>query len=193
MKDGLFSGENFTIDSLSNELKLNNKTLQQTSKTVDTYKQRIKDLENYIKNVGNQAKKANKSISKFSKALRMAKITAGFMFISKIFSVITKSISECFAALMKFDKARNNILGYNTAISNLNSSFKKLGGELSIIGAQILQAIEPALTRIISLVNTVIIEVSRLFAIFTGKKQVAIVKDNYWKDYTEDVKGATAA
>mgnify|MGYP004618768923 CR=1 FL=1 len=191
--EGLFSGKKFTTDSLRNELKLDDETLQQTSKTVETYKQRIKDLETYIKNAGTQSKKAAKSISKFSKALRMIKMSAGFMLISKIFSAITKNISECFTALMKFDKARNNILGYNNALSNLSSSAKKLGGELSIIGAQILQAIEPALTRIISLVNTVIIEVSRLFAIFTGKKQVAIVKDNYWKDYTDDVKGATAA
>lgn len=190
---GWLSGKNFNTDALGKELQMNEEKLQASSKIIDTYKKRIKDLESYLKNTSSQSKKATKSISKFGRALKMIKISAGFMILSKIFGAITKSVSECYTALLKFDKAKGNILGYNTAMSNLNSSFKKLGGEISIVIAQIIQAIEGALSKIISLVNAIIIQFSRLFAIFTGKKQIAIVKDGYWKDYTDDVKGATAA
>ena len=190
---GWFSGKNFNTDALGKELQMNEETLQASSKTVDATKKRIKDLESYLKKTSSQAKKATKSVSKLGRALRMIKISAGFMILGKIFGAITKSVSECYTALLKFDKAKGNILGYNTAMSNLNSSFKKLGGEISIVIAQILQAIEGALSKVISLVNAIIIQFSRLFAIFTGKKQIAIVKDGYWKDYTDDVKGATAA
>ena len=190
---GWFSGKNFNTDALGKELQMNEEKLQSGSKTVDTTKKRIKDLQSYLKNTSSQAKKATKSVSKLGRALKMVKISAGFMILGKIFGAITKSVSECYTALLKFDKAKGNILGYNTAMSNLNSSFKKLGGEISIVIAQILQAIEGALSKVISLVNAIIIQFSRLFAIFTGKKQIAIVKDGYWKDYTDDVKGATAA
>lgn len=190
---GWFSGKNFNTDALGKELQMNEEKLQASSKIIDTYKKRIKDLESYLKNTSSQSKKATKSVSKFGRILKMIKLSAGFMILSKIFSAITKSVSECYTALLKFDKAKGNILGYNTAMSNLNSSFKKLGGEISIVIAQIIQAIEGTLSKIISLVNAIIIQFSRLFAIFTGKKQIAIVKDGYWKDYTDDVKGATAA
>lgn len=190
-KDKNYLGSNLKMaqDGISRT----NDEIAKTKENISYVKDRIKETNQYLKQLNAQSKKTTKSVSKLSRVLRMIKMSAGFMILSKIFSAITKSVSECFTALMKFDKVRNNILGYNTAMSNLNSSFKKLGGEISIVAAQILQALEPVLTRIISLVNTVIIQLSRLFAIFTGKKQVAIVKDNYWKDYTEDVKGATAA
>lgn len=190
---GWFTKGNFNTDALGKELKMNEEKLQSSSKTVDVYKKRIKDLESYLKKISSQSKKATKSVSKLGRVLKMIKLSAGFMILSKIFSAITKSVSECYTALLKFDKAKGNILGYNTAMSNLNSSFKKLGGEISIVIAQIIQAMEGALSKIISLVNAIIIQFSRLFAIFTGKKQIAIVKDGYWKDYTDDVKGATAA
>lgn len=186
-------GRNFNTDALGKQLQMNEETLQTSSQTIDTTKKKIKDLESYLKKTSSQAKKATKSVSKFGRALKMIKMSAGFMILGKIFGAITKSVSECYTALLKFDKAKGNILGYNTAMSNLNSSFKKLGGEISIVIAQIIQAIEGALSKVISLVNAIIIQFSRLFAIFTGKKQIAIVKDGYWKDYTDDVKGATAA
>lgn len=186
-------GKNFNTDALGAALDADSKVLDKCGKDLDVTKKRIKDLESYLKETSSQAKKATKSVSKLGRALRMMKISAGFMILSKIFQGITKSVSECYTALLKFDKAKGNILGYNTAMSNLNSSFKKLGGEISIVIAQILQAIEGTLSKVISLVNAIIIQFSRLFAIFTGKKQIAIVKDGYWKDYTDDVKGATAA
>ena len=183
----------FNTDALGKTLVAGGEVLDKYGKDLDVTKKRIKDLQSYLKKTSSQAKKATKSVSKLGRALKMVKISAGFMILGKIFGAITKSVSECYTALLKFDKAKGNILGYNTAMSNLNSSFKKLGGEISIVIAQIIQAIEGALSKVISLVNAIIIQFSRLFAIFTGKKQIAIVKDGYWKDYTDDVKGATAA
>ena len=183
----------FNTDALGKTLDAGGEVLDKYGKDLEVTKKRIKDLESYLKKTSSQAKKATKSVSKLGRVLKMIKLSAGFMILGKIFGAITKSVSECYTALLKFDKAKGNILGYNTAMSNLNSSFKKLGGEISIVIAQIIQAIEGALSKIISLVNAIIIQFSRLFAIFTGKKQIAIVKDGYWKDYTDDVKGATAA
>ena len=188
--NGWFSGKNFNTDALGKELQMNEETLQASSKTIDTTKKRIKDLESYLKKTSSQANKTTKSVSKFGRALKMVKISAGFMILSKIFGAITKDLGECYKALMKFDNANKNILGYNTAMSNLTSAFKRLSGEIAVTVAQLATALEPILTPIINFVTEFVTVLSKLFAALQGKDSVAVVNKDYWKNYADSLKDA---
>ena len=183
-------GVNFNTDALGKELQMNEEKLQSGSKTIDTTKKKIKDLESYLKKTSSQANKTTKSISKLGRALKMIKISAGFMILGKIFGAITKDLGECYNALMKFDNANKNILGYNTAMSNLTSAFKRLSGEIAVTIAQLATALEPILTPIINFVTEFITVLSKLFAALQGKDSVAVVNKDYWKNYAESLKDA---
>lgn len=183
-------GRNFNTDALGKQLQMNEETLQSSSKTIDTTKKKIKDLESYLKKTSSQANKTTKSISKLGRALKMIKISAGFMILGKIFGAITKDLGECYNALMKFDNANKNILGYNTAMSNLTSALKRLSAEISVTIAQLATALEPILTPIINFVTEFITVLSKLFAALQGKDSVAVVNKDYWKNYADSLKDA---
>lgn len=183
-------GVNFNTDALGKQLQMNEEILQSSSKTIDTTKKRIKDLESYLKKTSSQANKTTKSVSKLGRALRMMKISAGFMILGKIFGAITKDLGECYNALMKFDNANKNILGYNTAMSNLTSALKRLSGEIAVTIAQLATALEPILTPIINFTTEFITVLSKLFAALQGKDSVAVVNKDYWKNYAESLKDA---
>lgn len=183
-------GRNFNTDALGKQLQMNEETLQSSSKTIDTTKKKIKDLESYLKKTSSQANKTTKSISKLGRALKMIKISAGFMILGKIFGAITKDLGECYNALMKFDNANKNILGYNTAMSNLTSALKRLSAEIAVTIAQLATALEPILTPIINFVTEFITVLSKLFAALQGKDSVAVVNKDYWKNYADSLKDA---
>ena len=187
---GWFSGKNFNTDALGKELQMNEEKLQGASQTIDSTKKRIKDLESYLKKTSYQANRTTKSVSKFGRALKMVKISAGFMILSKIFGAITKDLGECYKALMKFDNANKNILGYNTAMSNLTSAFKRLSGEIAVTMAQLATALEPILTPIINFTTEFVTILSKLFAALQGKDSVAVVNKDYWKNYADSLKDA---
>ena len=183
-------GVNFNTDALSATLDEDRAALEVYGRQIDTTKKRIKDLESYLKKTSYQANKTTKSVSKFGRALKMVKISAGFMILSKIFGAITKDLGECYNALMKFDNANKNILGYNTAISNLTSAFKRLSGEIAVTVAQLATALEPILTPIINFVTEFVTVLSKLFAALQGKDSVAVVNKDYWKNYADSLKDA---
>lgn len=183
-------GVNFNTDALGKQLQMNEEMLQSSSQTIDVTKKRIKDLESYLKKTSYQANRTTKSVSKFGRALKMVKISAGFMILSKIFGAITKDLGECYNALMKFDNANKNILGYNTAMSNLTSAFKRLSGEIAVTMAELATALEPILTPIINFTTEFVTVLSKLFAALQGKDSVAVVNKDYWKNYADSLKDA---
>lgn len=190
--NGWFSEKrgDFNTDSLGKTLDAGGEVLDKYGKDLDATKKRIKDLESYLKKTSSQANKTTKSISKLGRALKMIKISAGFMILGKIFGAITKDLGECYNALMKFDNANKNILGYNTAMSNLTSALKRLSAEIAVTIAQLATALEPILTPIINFVTEFITVLSKLFAALQGKDSVAVVNKDYWKNYAESLKDA---
>lgn len=180
----------FNTDALRATLDAGGEVLDKYGKDLDVTKKRIKDLESYLKKTSSQANKTTKSISKLGRALKMIKISAGFMILGKIFGAITKDLGECYNALMKFDNANKNILGYNTAMSNLTSALKRLSAEIAVTIAQLATALEPILTPIINFVTEFITVLSKLFAALQGKDSVAVVNKDYWKNYAESLKDA---
>lgn len=180
----------FNTDALRATLDAGGEVLDKYGKDLDVTKKRIKDLESYLKKTSSQANKTTKSISKLGRALKMIKISAGFMILGKIFGAITKDLGECYNALMKFDNASKNILGYNTAMSNLTSAFKRLSAEIAVTIAQLATALEPILTPIINFVTEFITVLSKLFAALQGKDSVAVVNKDYWKNYADSLKDA---
>ena len=180
----------FNTDALGKTLDAGGEVLDKYGKDLEVTKKRIKDLESYLKKTSSQANKTTKSISKLGRVLKMIKLSAGFMILSKIFGAITKNLGECYNALMKFDNANKNILGYNTAMSNLTSAFKRLSAEIAVTIAQLATALEPILTPIINFVTEFITVLSKLFAALQGKDSVAVVNKDYWKNYADSLKDA---
>ena len=69
----------FNTDALRATLDAGGEVLDKYDKDLDVTKKRIKDLESYLKKTSSQANRTTKSVSKFGKALKMIRISAGFM------------------------------------------------------------------------------------------------------------------
>lgn len=177
-------------ENLSEGIKKSTAEIYRTNSAIDSTKNKIEETKEKIKEVKNQLKGTTQKMSKLQKILKMGKTTVGFMALSKLVSSITKNLGECYNALMKFDNANKNILGYNTAMSNLASAFKRLSGEIAVTMAQLATALEPILTPIINFTTEFVTTLSKLFAALQGKDSVAVVNKDYWKNYADSLKDA---
>lgn len=177
-------------ESLSEGIKEATVEVNKVNSAINSTKSKIDETKEKIKEAKNQLKGTTKQMSKLQKMWKMGKTTIGFMALSKLVSSITKNLGECYNALMKFDNANKNILGYNTAMSNLTSAFKRLSGEIAVTMAQLATALEPVLTPIINFTTEFVTTLSKLFAALQGKDSVAVVNKDYWKNYAESLKDA---
>ena len=177
-------------ENLSEGIKKSTAEIYKANSAIDSTKSKIDETKEKIKEAKNQLKGTTKQMSKLQKMWKMGKTTIGFMALSKLVSSITKNLGECYNALMKFDNANKNILGYNTAMSNLTSAFKRLSGEIAVTMAQLATALEPVLTPIINFTTEFVTTLSKLFAALQGKDSVAVVNKDYWKNYADSLKDA---
>lgn len=177
-------------ENLSEGIKKSTTEIYKANSAIDSTKSKIEETKEKIKEAKNQLKGTTKQMSKLQKMWKMGKTTVGFMALSKLVSSITKNLGECYNALMKFDNANKNILGYNTAMSNLTSAFKRLSGEIAVTMAQLATALEPVLTPIINFTTEFVTTLSKLFAALQGKDSVAVVNKDYWKNYSDSLKDA---
>lgn len=162
------------------------RSIAETSKQIEETKQKIKMAKSEIKKLGTQTKKTSKILNSFL-------MTAKFMAFSKIISLITKNLGECFNMLMQFDNAKDNIYGYNMAVSDLTSAFKRMSAEIAITMANIVSAIGPAITWILNLFSNAMEGINALIAAIQGKDKYVGVNADYWKNYAESIDGATKA
>lgn len=88
------------------------------------------------------------------------------MFISAIFS----SVQEGIQRLAQFSSS------FNDSMSRMKNAMTQLSGSVSIGIGNLLAAFEPAITRIISLVNSAISALNQLFALLRGKTTFTAAK-----------------
>lgn len=161
-------------------------SIASTKEQISDMKNRMKEAKKEIKKLGTQTKKTSKLLSSFL-------MTAKFMAFSKLITLVTKDLGECFNQLMKFDNAKNNIYGYNTAVSDLTSAFKRMSAEIAITMANIIAAIGPALTWVLNIISNLIEGINALIAAMQGKDKYVGVNKDYWKNYAEGLEDATKA
>lgn len=161
-------------------------SIASTKEQISDMKNRMKEAKKEIKKLGTQTKKTSKLLSSFL-------MTAKFMAFSKLITLVTKDLGDCFNQLMKFDNAKNNIYGYNTAVSDLTSAFKRMSAEIAVTMANIVAAIGPALTWILNIISNLIEGINAFIAAVQGKDKYVGVNKDYWKNYADGIKDATNA
>ena len=132
-----------------------------------------------IRKMGDSAKKSKagfniglKSILKYAFGIRSL-----FVLINKLRSALV----DGFKNLAQFNDGVNPT---NTALSNLKSALTQLKNSFAVAFAPILTVVEPILTRLISLLSTVMNYVGQFFAALTGAKtytKAIKVQENYAK------------
>lgn len=160
--------------------------LADTKNQLSQAQEELKNSQKVMKNIGSQTKKTSKLLSSFL-------MTAKFMAFSKMINLLTKDLGECFNLLMKFDNAKDNIYGYNMAVSDLTSAFKRMSAEIAIVFANIVSIIGPVLTQILDIFSNVIEGINALIAALQGKEKYIGVNKDYWKNYAESLEDATKA
>ena len=166
---------------------------QKLTHAIASTKQQISDMKNRMKEAKKEMKKMGQQTKKTSKLLSSFLMTAKFMAFGRLISLVTKDLGECFNQLMKFDNAKNNIYGYNTAVSDLTSAFKRMSAEIAITMANIIAAIGPALTWVLNIISNLIEGVNAFIAALQGKDKYVGVNKDYWKNYAEGLEDATKA
>lgn len=138
-----------------------------------------------LKAFASQARRTSGSTSGLVKQLTSLKT----MLISKLkymfISAITQSIGNGIKALAKYSDS------FNQAMSNIKNSTSQLGGNLAVSLGGLIQAIEPALTRIIGFINTAITYLNAFFALLGGKKTMTVAKKST-DSYADSIGGAAA-
>lgn len=166
---------------------------QKLTHAIASTKQQISDMNNRMKEAKKEMKKMGQQTKKTSKLLSSFLMTAKFMAFGKLITLVTKDLGECFNQLMQFDNAKNNIYGYNTAVSDLTSAFKRMSAEIAITMANIVAAIGPALTWVLNIISNLIEGVNAFIAALQGKDKYVGVNKDYWKNYAEGLEDATKA
>ena len=161
------------IEQTKNAIENQNQTIQQA-------KQNMKDLNKQTRNTARQTRYLGKMIKSF----------LFFRAANTVFTQVEQNIRECYDLLMQFDNNNNNLLGYNTTISNLVSEFKILGATLAITVANFLEIAGPVLQTVLGALTQIADAVNMLWAALSGKSEYTTVNKDYWKNYAEGLKEA---
>ena len=161
------------IEQTKNAIENQNQTIQQA-------KQNMKDLNKQTRDSARQTRYLGKMIKSF----------LFFRVANTVFTQVEQNIRECYDLLMQFDNNNNNLLGYNTTISNLVSEFKILGATLAITVANFLEIAGPVLQTVLGALTQIADAVNMLWAALSGKSEYTTVNKDYWKNYAEGLKEA---
>ena len=88
------------------------------------------------------------------------------MFISSIFNNVREGIQSLAKYSESFDKT----------MSRIKNSAKQLSGNISVTLGNLITALEPVITKIIDLLNTVVTGINQFFAVLGGKKSYTAAK-----------------
>ena len=124
---------------------------------------KLKEFTAHSKNAEFSAKSLTKSLTSL-KTTMVSRVKR--MFISAIFS----QMKEALNSLAKFSGA------FNTAMSNLKNNATQLSANMAVSLGNLITAIEPILTKIISALSTAISYLNAFFAMLSGKNTMIVAK-----------------
>lgn len=121
-----------------------------------------------------------KSLARTLRSLKNMMISRlKYSFISSIMEYTKSGIQS----LAKFSSA------FDKSMSNIINSAKQLGGNLAVSMGNLINAVEPAITKIINLLSTAISYINAFFAMLSGKKTMTVAKKST-DSYAASVGGA---
>ena len=104
------------------------------------------------------------------------------MFISAIF----KDVQEGLQSLARFSSE------FNRAMSEIKNTSTQLSGNIAVSFGSLIQAVEPIITKLISLLSQAITYLNMFFALLSGKKTVTVAKKGQ-EDYAKSTEKAAGA
>lgn len=154
----------------------------------------VRKLGSALRSVASSAKKAASGLIGFGKTTKAClspvdslvhKLTSfKTMFATRIKRTLMGSIfSSLKEGMQQFAQFSES---FNTAMSNITNTSGQIGNQIASLVGSIITAVEPVITRILSLVNSAITALSALFAFFGGKSTVAVATKGT-KDYASAV------
>lgn len=139
-----------------------------------------------LKSFVSQAKKTTLQSNALAKSLtsvkRLLVTRIKRMFISAIFNNVQEGLKQ----LALFNSA------FNEKMSEMKNSATQLSGNISVTIGNILSALEPVITAIISMLNKAVTALNQFFALLSGKRTYTVAKKGAEK-YAEAAGGAAAA
>ncbi len=154
---------------------------------IEKTKKAIEDANSAVKNVDNSTKTINTSVKRINKSLNGVGAIFKRLVVKKVLSAIIKQIKEMIPLLARFDKSMGNVLGYNKALSNMTSTFRKLSANVTVAFANLMVTLEPVLTALMNAVSSIVEQFNNLFAVLSGKSTYTRANPDYWKDYAESL------
>ena len=124
---------------------------------------KLKEFTSHSKNAELSAKSLTRSLTSL-KTTMVSRVKR--MFISAIFS----QMKEALNSLAKFSST------FNTAMSNLKNNATQLSANMAVALGNLITAIEPILTKIISALSTAMSYLNAFFAMLSGKNTMIVAK-----------------
>lgn len=146
----------------------------------------IKALTDKLKSFISTSKSASSNANILTKTLTslktMLKSRIKRMFISSIIS----NVKEGLQSLAQYDSS------FNTAMSNIKNGSKQLYSNLSVTLGNLIQIVEPILTKLINLASTAVSYFNAFLSTITGKSTVTVAKKQM-ESYADSTKDAASA
>ena len=174
-------------EEITGEITEQKQKIEQTKNAIENQNQTIQQAKQNMKDLNKQTRDSAKQTRYLGK---MIKSFLFFRVANTVFTQVEQNIRECYDLLMQFDNNNNNLLGYNTTISNLVSEFKILGATLAITVANFLEIAGPVLQTVLGALTQIADAVNMLWAALSGKSEYTTVNKDYWKNYAEGLKEA---
>ena len=174
-------------EEITGEITEQKQKIEQTKNAIENQNQAIQQAKQNMKDLNKQTRDSAKQTRYLGK---MIKSFLFFRVANTVFTQVEQNIRECYDLLMQFDNNNNNLLGYNTTISNLVSEFKILGATLAITVANFLEIAGPVLQTVLGALTQIADAVNMVWAALSGKSEYTTVNKDYWKNYAEGLKEA---
>jgi len=143
-----------------------------------------------LKATGEKAKESKKGLAVFFKQLKRIAV---YRLIRSALKAISTMLREGIQNVAKFDKAMGNIYGYNTALSELKSSWVQLKNTMGVFVANVVQLVTPVLVALMKVIMQVVEAVNILWATLAGKDKYLKANDKYWEDYADGLDNANGS
>ena len=142
----------------------------------------VKDLGRFNSTAKKSAISTNSLVRQLGSLKRMFVSRIKRTFISMLFTDVTNAIKS----LVLFDAA------FDASISNIKNSIKQLGGNLSVTLSNLIIAMEPIITELVSLLNKAVVYLNSFFAMLKGETTVTTATKST-KKYSSSIEKAADA
>lgn len=141
---------------------------------------------NGLKKFAKQAEKTGFSTNKLVKTLTSLKTLLVSRIKRMFISTIFQNVGEGLQQLALFDSR------FNAQMSNMKNSITQLSGNIAVTVGNLLSALEPVITSIISLFNKAVTAINQFFAVLNGKTTYTAAKKGT-QQFAEATEEATEA